>query len=283
MNVKYCMKAQCLSRDKPNRPVLRLYGGGWARASWTVSHFPTHNNYIEPCFGAGSIFFNKPPAKLETVNDRDNRICNFFEVLRTNPEALIRLIELTPWAETEFHRCLETVENPLEDARRFFFTCWASIKGGPNSGPADFRWQKKLTRRSSAVRDVMVLDHLYAAAKRLKNVQILNRDALEIIDKFLEIDALIYFDPPYPLSVRSNTRGYRYEVSDEWHRVAAALLCKAHGPVVVASYYSELYRVLYEDCGWRRVEHPARTNSGSRAVDALWLSPVAQGRLAHNG
>ena len=41
------------------RPPLRIYGGGWLRAKWTGSFFPPHENYLEPCFGGGSILFEK--------------------------------------------------------------------------------------------------------------------------------------------------------------------------------------------------------------------------------
>ena len=69
-----------------------------------------------------------------------------------------------------------------------------------------------------------------AAADRLKRVQILNRDALELLEGVLRADQagdyLIYFDPPYLHSTRANRRSYRHEVDDAWHvgrgRAAAA-------------------------------------------------------------
>ena len=112
------------------RPALRYYGGSWNRGKWTVGHFPAHDVYCEPCFGAGSILFRKSPCKLEIINDRDARVTNFFTVLRERPAALIEQILLTPWAEAEFRRCLDIAEDGLEDARRFFLVCWASVKGG---------------------------------------------------------------------------------------------------------------------------------------------------------
>ena len=256
------------------RPILRYYGSGWNRAPWIVDNFPAHEKYLEPCFGAGNVLFRKPLSKLETVNDIDGRIVSFFEILRTQPHELIQAILLTPWAEEEFQICIhEEEQDPLEDARRVFFSSWASVRGGPNIGPADFRWQKKLTRRSSAVSDIARLGHLYQAAARLKNVQILNRDALEVIDKHAGTGALIYFDPPYLQSKRSNVRGYRFEVNETWHVAAAELLRKHNGPVVISGYRSELYKYLYEANGWRRVEKQQRTNSGGSAMECLWLSP----------
>jgi DNA adenine methylase len=257
------------------RPILRYYGGGWTRAAWTIAHFPPHEVYCEPCFGAGSVLLRKPPCKLEIANDRDGRVVNFFAVLRERPDELLALLALTPWHETEYRHCLPEAADPLEDARRFFFVCWAGVKGGPNPGPADFRWQKTNTRRSAAVKDTADLTHLLAAAERLKNVQFLSRDALEVIDKMRGTGALIYFDPPYLAETRTRRNGgYRYEPAAGWH-IAAAERLRAHdGPVVVAGYASALYADLFEAKGWSRVEREQRTNSGGTAVECLWLSPL---------
>lgn len=256
------------------RPPLRFYGSGWTRAAWTVGYMPVHVVYCEPCFGSGSVLLHKPAAKLEVANDVDGRVTNFFEVLRARPHDLIAAINLTPWHEGDYRAALAVADDPLEDARRFFLTCWASVTGGPAAGPGDFRWQKKVTRRSAAVRDVANLGHLLAAAERLKNVQFLTRDALDVIGRMRGTAALIYFDPPYLTSTRVNRRGYRHEPGDGWHVEAADLLRAHDGPVIVAGYRSDLYAGLYEAHGWRRVERAQRTNSGGSAVECLWLSPV---------
>ena len=141
-------------------------------------------------------------------------------------------------------------------------------------GLSDFRWQKKQTRRSAAVRDVANLDHLLAAAERLKNVQFVQKDALDLIGKMAGTGALIYFDPPYLHRTRANRLGYRHEPDDDWHAAAAGLLRNHDGPVVVSGYASDLYRGLYEAHGWRRVERTQRTNSGGQATECIWLSPL---------
>jgi len=51
---------------------------------------------------------HKTPSKLETVNDIDGRITNFFMQLRERPFELVQQIELTPWSQDEFQRCRET-------------------------------------------------------------------------------------------------------------------------------------------------------------------------------
>lgn len=235
---------------------------------------PAHVVYCEPCFGSGSVLLQKPASKLEVANDLDGRVTNFFEILRSRPRELVEAINLTPWHEGEYRRALVLASDPLEDARRFFLTCWASVKGGPAPAAGDYRWQKKNTRRSAAVRDIANLGHLLAAADRLKNVQFLQRDALGVIGKMQGTGALIYFDPPYLHVTRRNRRGYRHEPAAAWHVEAADLLRAHNGPVIVAGYRSELYAGLYEAHNWRRVERRQGTNSGGSAVECLWLSPA---------
>ncbi len=264
----------------PRRPALRYYGGAWLRAAWIRTFFPDaggpgHRAYLEPCAGAASVLLRKPPCRLELLNDRDGRVVNFFRVLRDHTPDLLHSLTYTPWAEDEYRLYLEVDGDPLEDARRFFMICWASVRGGPHPGPGDFRWQKRLTRRTAAADDIIRLDHLSVIAQRLKHVQILDRDALQLIHIVLEADQtgdyLIYFDPPYVQSTRASRHGYRHEVDDAWHARAAGLLRRARGPVVVSGYPSPLYAELYEAHGWTRHERPFVTNSGGKRVECVWV------------
>jgi DNA adenine methylase len=264
-----------LALSAVRRPVLRYYGGGWSRAAWTISHFPSHFHYCEPFLGSGSILLRKQPSKLETAGDLDGRVIAFFRVLRERPDELIQAIQLSPWHEGEYLLSLEPAAEELEEARRFFLSCWASIQGGPSPGPADFRWQKKETRRSPATQDVIRLEHLLQAAERLRRVQFLQRDGLELIQKMRGSGALLYVDAPYLAATRTRRDGYRHEPQGpEWHEELAALLLQHEGPALIAGYRSGLYEQLYEQQGWRRVEREQQANSGKRAIECLWLSPI---------
>ena len=49
--------------------ILKRLGNKTKIAMDIQKHFPQHSIYIEPFFGAGGIFFNKPKAKYNVVND----------------------------------------------------------------------------------------------------------------------------------------------------------------------------------------------------------------------
>ncbi len=79
-----------MSQTKIIRPVLKYPGSKWRLAEWIVSLMPPHKSYLEPFFGSGAVFFNKPPSRIETINDLDGEIVNLFRVIRERPEELER-------------------------------------------------------------------------------------------------------------------------------------------------------------------------------------------------
>ncbi len=76
--------------------LLNYPGAKWGMAKQIATLMPPHRSYLEPFFGSGAVLFNKPPSVIETVNDIDGDIVNFFTVLREQPETLADKIALTP-------------------------------------------------------------------------------------------------------------------------------------------------------------------------------------------
>lgn len=82
--------------------LLRRVGNKKKIAKDIIKYFPTHNVYIEPFFGAGGMFFNKPKAKHNILNDIDNEVINLFKVVREKPDKLRDAFEVTPYHEGVF-------------------------------------------------------------------------------------------------------------------------------------------------------------------------------------
>ena len=54
---------------------LLNYVGSKERIAYDIiQHFPEHKYYIELFFGSGGLFFKKPRAHWNLVNDKDNEI-----------------------------------------------------------------------------------------------------------------------------------------------------------------------------------------------------------------
>jgi DNA adenine methylase len=260
---------------KVTHAPFKYYGSKFAIADWIISFFPPHNNYVEPCGGSASVLLRKRPSPLETFNDLDKNVVNFFEILRDRTDELIEKVRLTPYARYEHEICRQPSEDPLENARRFFVSSWMSIScmpfdKGTGMRTASYSGQNFLDIPLN-FRDAQ--ERLWAVAERFRLVQIENRPADYVIGRYDHPDTLTYFDPPYVSETRSNRKMYAIEWSDADHARHAYLLREAMGYAVVSGYACELYRVLYEEHGWRRFDKEAQTNSGSKRVESIWLSP----------
>lgn len=250
-------------------PVLKYYGGKFRLARWIISHFPIHDSYVEPFGGGGSVLLQKPPSAIETYNDLDGDVCNFFLVVRDRVDELIRAIRLTPWSRDEFELCLHSATDPLERARRLYFRLWMSFHGGTLSTASSFR-RRRIKR--SAASDIRP-QALYEAAKRLTPVQIENRDALKLITEMDTPETLFYLDPPYVTSTRTDKKRYAHELDDDGHRQIGEVINEVKGFAVISGYACDLYKEIYENRGWQRIDTEATANGGIKRIESLWLSP----------
>lgn len=257
------------------RPALRYYGGKWNLAPWIISFFPPHQNYVEPCGGAASVLLQKPRSPLETYNDLDGNVVNFFRVLRDRPDELIRKIRLTPWAREEYEDCVDvTAGDDLERARKFYVRACMSFNGAVSDNTRTYGWRHTLCdeMRTTPAMD-MANNVLADIAERLTGVQIEHSSYQDVVTRFDNDSALIYIDPPYVQQLRTQGYFYLFDWTLEQHVEAATLLRECAGYVVVSGYACDLYRDLYEAHGWERHDKEAQTNSGGKRIESVWLSP----------
>lgn len=104
--------------------ILRWPGSKWSSAPTIAGLLPPHNHYVEPFFGSGAVLLTKQPSRHEIVSDADDRIINFFRVLRDRTDDLIWAIETTPWSRTEYEHSDDAAADEVEAARRFFVRAW---------------------------------------------------------------------------------------------------------------------------------------------------------------
>lgn len=254
---------------KVKNPALKYYGGKFRLAQWIINHFPAHIHYVEPFGGGASVLLQKEPAQLETYNDLDNNVVNFFRVLRHETDELVRNIRLTPWARVEYEICLENSGEAMEDARRFFVRLWMSLHAGTRTSKTAWRRGKVFKSPMKYLRP----ENLYAVAERLWNVQIENRDALKLIAEMDSPTTFFYLDPPYPASTRSDKNRYTCEMSDNDHRQLGELLLTLKGNIVLSGYQCPLYKELFEENGWQRIDKNTLANGGIKRIESLWLPP----------
>lgn len=244
-------------------------------ASWIIDHMPDHEVYLEPFFGSGAVFFNKPKKVVETINDIDKRLINLFKQMRDNPEELARLVEYTLYSRTEYELSFEQTADDLEDARRMLVRCWMAI-GGKTNGHVGWRRNVSENGPYNTYEWNDMPNRIFAAASRLKDAQIECKDALKLIHEYNRKNVLIYVDPPYVHSTRQS-KHYENEFTDKQHIELLQALKQHSGPVLLSGYNSDLYKEQLE--GWHSLIFEMKTGfTGAKrktAVEVLWLNPIA--------
>ena len=255
-------------------PVLKYPGSKWNIAEWIISYFPPHTSYLEPFFGSGAVFFSKKPSYCETINDISGDVVNLFKVIRDHPNQLSKLIEYTPWARAEYDMSYEKTEDDIENARRFLIRCWMAFA---SSTSARVGWKNDVRGRAGAAGYKIwqkVPDRIYNITSRLKQAQIENKTALEIIKRHRYSEILIYADPPYPLATRSG-KIYAYEMTDIDHEQLLDALMEHPGPVVLSGYSCDLYNNKLKE--WEVKTKMAAAEKGNSREEVIWINPVASG------
>lgn len=255
------------------------YGGKYSHLEWLLPLLPQTTHYCEPFGGSAAVLINRQPSPVETYNDLDGEVVNFFKVLRTQKDALLEAIGLTPFSREEFELALTPSQNELSDlerARRFFVRA-RQVRTGLAQTASSGRWAHcLLTSRAGMAGAVSrwlgSVEGLSEIAQRLLRVQIENAPAVEVIQRYDSAETLFYCDPPYPHDSRGDSKAYGYEMTDDQHRTLAEVLHSVKGKVALSSYPSPLMEQLYAD--WFCIEAPGRTihSVKQQRVELLWTN-----------
>lgn len=275
-------KPPALSRLSSERKLILFgwYGGKFSHLEWLLPLLPQCHHYCEPFAGSAAVLLNRPPSPIETYNDLDGEVVNFFRVLREKGESLTKAIGLTPFSREEFAiACkLDPAADDVERARRFYVRArqvrtglaqtatvgrWANCKNTSRAGMSGVvsRWLGGVTM-------------LPEIAERLLRVQIENRPAVDVIKLYDSKDTLFYCDPPYVHSTRGDSKAYKHEMTDDQHSELAAVLNKTKGRVAFSNYDCDLLDELYPAPKWQKHKSPPKTNHSTKGkrVEVLWTN-----------
>ena len=255
------------------------YGGKFSHLDFLVPLLPTDAGHFCDVFGgSAAVLMNVGPYPVETYNDLDSELVNFFSTLRTQEERLVKAISLTPFSREELAiACTpEKGLSDLERARRFYIRA-RQTRTGLAQTSSEGRWAHcVLTSRAGMAGAVSrwlgSVEGLPEVAQRFQRVQIENASAEEVIARYDTPKTLFYIDPPYVHSSRGDASAYGYEMTDDDHAKLAAVLGSVRGRVVVSGYRTPLYDRLFRD--WTRIDAPARNCNSVRQPrqESAWLN-----------
>ncbi len=255
------------------------YGGKFNHLNWLLPLLPQCHHYCEPFAGSAAVLLNRQPSPVETYNDIDGEVVNFFRMLRDRTDELVKAIALTPFSREEFYHAIHSDGEDLSDverARRFFVRARQARTGLAQTASLG-RWANcKNTSRAGmsgvVSRWLGSVEDLPDIAMRLLRVQIENRPALDVIRLYDSPDTLFYCDPPYVHEVRGDDKAYEFEMDEVEHRWLAEALKSCKGKVAISGYRCDLMDELYKD--WRCFEAPVKNCHSIKKPrqEAVWMN-----------
>lgn len=258
------------------RTVLKYPGSKWNIAREIVGYIPTHHTYVEPYFGSGAVLFNKAPSAIETVNDLDSNVTNLFRCIQTDSERLARLVMTTPFAREIYDEQFDCdftktmyVDN-FERAVNFLIQCWQGH--GFRTNGYKVGWKNDVQGRENMYalwNWYRLPEWIIGIAERLRQVQIENRPALEVIERFNYDNVFMYIDPPYLLGTRTG-KSYMHEMSDEDHVKLLETLLQSKAKVMISGYESDMYNDYLK--GWKKHYLKSCAEHGKPRTEVIWMN-----------
>jgi DNA adenine methylase len=261
---------------------------------------PPHLTYVEPYFGSGQVLFRRDPGDRslwwtgrdsdgriprgvsEVVNDLDGTLMNFYRVLKDPRlfEQLRRRLELTLVSEEEFALANNLLAGKEGDLVERAAALLVQVRQSRQALRKDFTTPsiKRLRGgRQEAVNSWWgAVDGLEDAHRRLKNVMVLCRPALDVLRQFDLPETLFYLDPPYLHDTRTARSAYgRFEMTEARHRELLDLLRSVKGKVILSGYPSALYDTALSSWNRHTLDLPNNASGGKkkdREIEVLWCN-----------
>ena len=203
--------------------LLRL--GNKQRIAMDIQkYFPQHKIYVEPFFGAGGMFFNKPKVKHNIVNDLDADVFNLYQVVLNQKEDLMELYKITPYhSDLSKHWSKHKEVEPLKKAMRFLFLSNFVLNGrGYNLSYGAAACGRRTTEDFK-----ILLDKTFDL---ISGVQFMNVDFRRFFNNFqirgTEEQHFIYCDPPYLGTVDNYSHSFTEQDSEDLFNLLMQSKCK---------------------------------------------------------
>jgi DNA adenine methylase len=187
--------------EKPAVPLIRWPGGKRGLISQITSHLPTeYNDYYEPFFGGGALFFSLKPS-IANLSDVNVDLIGCYETVRDYPEDLVEILLSYPNTEDFYYKVRAArPEGKIEKSARLLYLTRLAFNGIYRvnlKGEFNVPYGRR-THLATVDKDLL-----------LKTSGLLQGVGLKVQDfEKATINAgegdLVYFDPPYTVAHANN-------------------------------------------------------------------------------
>jgi DNA adenine methylase len=220
-------------------PIIPWIGGKRRLAEKLIPQFPPHSCYVEVFAGGAALYFMRPPADVEVINDINGELVNLYRVVKNHLEEFVRQFKYALSSRDVFKWLQDTPPETMTDiqrAARFFYLQQHAFGGkvdGQTFGTATTAPPINLLR---------IEENLSAAHLRLSSAFIENLDWHKLMTKYDRPHTFFYLDPPY-----WETEGYGVDFGIEQYEMMASLLRSLKGKAIVSlNDHPDIRRIFAE-------------------------------------
>lgn len=260
---------------------VKYFGGKNGMYKNIIPEFPdkgSYDTYIEPFGGSFAIGLHTPEdmiAPIEIYNDLEKNVYSLFKVLSDEEKfnEFKQVCDLAYYDEDLRNEYIDDLKNGKEldevsRAFRFFY-----VNRTSHNGIGGFSLQRVVRRNMSKnVSDFLsTVDGLYELHQRLSKVNFMNRDGIELMERFSEPNIFIYADPPYVHSTRGTTR-YTVDMDEVTQKKFLETCINNRAKILISGYDCEMYNILTEN-GFTKKHFDKQiidSNNHSLNKETLW-------------
>ena len=172
------------------------------------------------------MFFMRPPADVEVLNDVNGELVNLYRIVKNHLEEFVRQFKWALSSREVFKWLQDTPPETLTDIQRAarFFYLQQHAFGGKVQGQT---WGTATT--APPVNLLRIEENLSAAHLRLSGAYIENLDWAKCVERYDRPHSFFYLDPPY-----WQTEGYGVGFGFEQYEKMAELMATMKGKAILS-------------------------------------------------
>lgn len=264
------------------KSLYKYYGGKANIAQQIVKIFPPHKIYCEPFFGSGAVFFSKPDSPIAVINDKLEIITNFWRVARDSFEELKELVNGSIYSRDVFYEAysyLDSTKNASNVKRAWALWYLLNFGFGGKLGKS-WGYRKKPNGLKGKLEFFNSFEY-----KKLQDLYIENKDAIDLFKFWDGPETLWYCDPPYVNTDQGHYSGY----SITEYKNLLETLAGIRGKFILSSYPNQYLEIAILEHNWESLKIAVKCNvprcdkREGRTEILAWNFAIGQGASLFGG
>ena len=249
---------------------ISYYGGKQTMLKHIRPLIPAHKFYTEAFCGGAAVLFAKRPVPGEVINNLNGDLCNFYWMAKVYYPELKEEID-----KTLHSRDMHAHAAHILNYHQFFtpaqraWAVWALCKMSFASmldGSFGYDFEGGMPKKLKNAKD----DFTEQLCRRLENVTIENRDALDVIACYDSPSAFHFVDPPY---VNSDCGHYEGSFNEQNMESLLKLLEEVEGKFMLTMFPMGMIEEYAVKNGWiiHRIDRTISASKTSRRKQEEWM------------